>query len=102
MTAGWVVTLGLGAATMAIKALGPVLLGGRRVPPLLLAGMQFLAPALLAGLVVTQGFADGQEFVIDARAAGLAAAGMAVLFRAPALVIIGSAAAVTAVIRLLV
>jgi branched-subunit amino acid transport protein len=101
MTMGWVVTLGLGLATMVIKALGPVALGGRGLPQPVLAAIRLLAPVLLAALVVTQGFASGKELEIDARAAGLAAAGVALLLRAPILVVIGSAAVVAAVVRLL-
>jgi branched-subunit amino acid transport protein len=94
------VTLGLGAATIGIKALGPVLLGDRRLPVQVLSALRLLAPALLAALVVTQAFATGRELSFDARAAGLAAALVAVVLRAPTLVVIGSAAAVTALVRL--
>jgi branched-subunit amino acid transport protein len=100
MSTGWIVTVGLGAATIAIKALGPVLLGGRELPPRLLSALRLLAPALLAALVVTQVFATEQDVTIDARAAGMVAAVVALFVRAPTLVIIGSAAAVTALVRL--
>lgn len=100
MSTGWIVTVGLGAATIAIKALGPVLLGGRELPSRLLSALRLLAPALLAALVVTQVFATGQDVTIDARAAGVVAAVVAILARAPTLVVIGSAAAVTALVRL--
>jgi branched-subunit amino acid transport protein len=102
MSIGWAVTLGLGAATVVIKALGPVLLGRRRLPPRMLSALRLLAPALLAALVVTQVFAAGQDVTIDARAAGLAAAVVALLLRGPTLVVIGSAAAVTALVRVYV
>jgi branched chain amino acid efflux pump len=101
VTAGWIVTIGLGAATVLIKGVGPVLLGGRPLPPRVLAVLRLLAPALLAALVVTQVFASGQALSVDARTAGLAAAVIALLLRAPTLVVIGSAAAVTALIRLI-
>jgi branched-subunit amino acid transport protein len=101
MSTGWIVTLGLGGATIVIKALGPVLLGGRRLPAPALAVVRLLAPALLAALVVTQSFTTGQSITLDARAAGLAAAAVALLLRVPTLVVIGSAAAATALIRLL-
>lgn len=101
MSAGWIVTLGLGAATVAIKGLGPVLLGGRRLPARILSALRLLAPALLAALVVTQAFATGRDLALDPRAAGLAAALVALLVRAPTIVVIGSAAVVTALVRLL-
>jgi branched-subunit amino acid transport protein len=100
VSAGWLVTVGLGLVTMAIKAVGPMLLGGRRLPERALSVLRLLAPALLAALVVTQGFTAGQDVTIDARAAGLAAAVAALLLRAPTLVVIGSAAGVTALLRL--
>jgi branched-subunit amino acid transport protein len=101
MSTGWIVTVGLGLATMAIKAVGPVLLGGRRLPTRLLSGLRLLAPALLAALVATQVFVTGQDLTVDARAAGLAAAVVVILMRAPALIVIGSAAVVTALVRML-
>jgi branched-subunit amino acid transport protein len=79
-----------------------VLLGGRPLPPRLLSALRLLAPALLAALVVTQVFASGRDLTIDARAAGLVAAVIALLVRPPTLVIIGSAAITTALVRLLV
>lgn len=59
-----------------------------------------LAPvALLAALVAVQTLTTGGRLVIDARAAGLAAAGIALLARAPFLVVVASAVIVTAVLR---
>lgn len=57
--------------------------------------------ALLAALTAQQTFADGQQLVLDARAAGLAAAALALVLRAPFLVVVGVAVAVTAVARAL-
>jgi branched-subunit amino acid transport protein len=101
VSTSWIVTLGLGAATIAIKAVGPVLLGGRRLPPRVLSAIRLLAPALLAALVVTQAFTRGQDITLDPRAVGLAAAVATLSLRAPTLVVIGSAATATALIRLL-
>ncbi|HKF00266.1 MAG TPA: AzlD domain-containing protein [Actinomycetes bacterium] len=56
--------------------------------------------ALLAALIAIQTFSTGQRLTFDARAAGLAAAVVAVLLRAPFLVVIVAACAVTALIRL--
>ena len=101
MSAPWLTVLGLGLATIAIKALGPVLLGGRALPRPLVAVVPFLAPALLAALIVTQTMTVGQQLVLDARAAGLAVALVAVLLRAPLLVVVAAAASATALVRLL-
>ncbi|WP_407836957.1 AzlD domain-containing protein [Streptomyces sp. DSM 116496] len=60
-----------------------------------------LPVALLAALTAQQTFATGQELVLDARAAGLAAAAVALVLRAPFLVVVAAAVAVTAGLRAL-
>jgi uncharacterized membrane protein len=57
--------------------------------------------ALLAALVATQTFSSGGHLVLDVRAAALGVAVVAVLFRAPFLVVVASAAATAALLRLL-
>ena len=57
--------------------------------------------ALLAALVVVQAFAVGHALRLDARAAGLAVAAVAVLLRAPFLAVVVLAAATAAVVRAL-
>jgi branched-subunit amino acid transport protein len=57
--------------------------------------------ALLTALIVIQTFTTGHRLAIDARAAGLAAAAIAVLLRAPFLVVVGVAALTAALIRAL-
>lgn len=91
-----------GAATFALKALGPVLLGGRErsLPPPVVAAISLLAPAVLAALVATQVFGGERQLVVDARAVGIAAAAVALLARLPLLLVVVSAAAATAVTRL--
>ena len=56
--------------------------------------------ALLAALIATSTFATGHTLVLDARAAGLAAAGAALALRAPFLVIVVAATVTTAALRL--
>jgi branched-subunit amino acid transport protein len=99
MTAVWTTIGVLAVVSAAIKATGPVLVGGRELPGWAARIIALLAPALLAALVVVDTFADGKSLVVDARAAGLAAAGIAVALRAPIIVVILLAAAVTAVVR---
>ena len=94
------IVLAVGLGTIAIKAAGPVLLGGRPLPPSVQRVVALLAPALLAALVATTAFGSGQMLAIDARAAGLAVAAVAIGLRAPVLLIVIVAAAVAAVIRL--
>jgi uncharacterized membrane protein len=95
----WLCVVAVGAATVAIKAGGPVLAAGRE---LRLGGarvLNLLAPALLAALVATQAFASDEELVLDERAAGVLAAGIAILLRAPMLVVVLVAAATAAGLR---
>ena len=95
----WIVVLGTAAATMILKAIGPVVLGGRPLPARLTRIVTLLGPALLAALVATATFASDGELVIDERVAGVAVAGVALLFRAPVLIVVVAAAAATALLR---
>ena len=95
----WIVVAAVGAATIALKSVGPVLLGGRPLPAHLTGIVALLAPALLAALVVTQVVGGDEELVLDARLVGLGAAVVAILLRAPLLVVVVAAAAATAVVR---
>jgi branched-subunit amino acid transport protein len=101
VTEAWIVVGAIGAATVAIKAIGPVFLGGRPLPPRIQGLVRLLAPAVLAALVATGVLASGQELVLDARIIGVGAAMVALLLRAPILVVVVVAAAATAVARLL-
>jgi branched-subunit amino acid transport protein len=95
VTAAWVTIGGLAVATAAIKAAGPLTLGGRELPEWAMSIITLLAPALLAALVMVQTFADEKTLVVDARAAGLLAAA-AVLAIRTSILLAGVAAAVTA------
>jgi branched-subunit amino acid transport protein len=55
--------------------------------------------ALLAALVAVQTFGNGQTLTLDARAAGLAVAIIALIMRAPFLVVILVAAVTAALLR---
>jgi uncharacterized membrane protein len=102
MTSTWIAVALVGAGTVTIKALGPVLLGGRPLPERVSAVVELLAPALLAALVATQALGDERSLVLDERLVGLAAAAIALWLRAPVLVVLLVAAAATALTRLLV
>lgn len=103
MTAAvWITIGGLCLATAAIKAFGPLAFGGRALPPVLQRIIPLLAPALLAALVITETFAsDHRSLIIDARAGGVAVAGIAIARRAPLPVVVLLAAGVTAALRAL-
>ena len=97
----WVVIAIVGAVTIAFKASGPVLLGGRSLPERVSAVVDVLAPAMLAALVVTQTVGGDREIVLDERLLGVAVGAVAVVLRAPLLVVMTAAAATAAVVRLL-
>jgi branched-subunit amino acid transport protein len=99
VSAVWTTVVAVGAGTVGLKALGPVVLGGRRLPGRLMGVLELLAPALLAALVVTQAVGGNRELVFDARLVGLAAAVLAIRLRAPLLLVVIVAAAATAVVR---
>ena len=99
MSRVWLAVLVVGAATMAIKAIGPVLLGGRELPPRVGSLVSLAAPALLAALVVTQAVGGDRKLVFDARLVGLAAAVVAIRLRAPLVAVMVVAAATTALVR---
>ncbi len=96
MSTAWILVAAVGAATVALKAAGPVLLGARPLPGRAAAVVGLLAPALLAALVAVQTLADGAALRVDARVAGVAAAALALALRAPLLAVLASAAAVAA------
>jgi branched-subunit amino acid transport protein len=100
MTDSWLVVVLVGAGTVAIKAAGPVLLGGRPLPARLTSVVELLAPAVLAALVAVQTFGEGQSLVVDERLLGVAAAAVALWRKAPLLVVVVVAAATTAIARL--
>ncbi|MFI8190256.1 AzlD domain-containing protein [Streptomyces sp. NPDC085946] len=92
-----------------VTALGcyAVKLAGLLVPaqalerPLVRRLAALLPVALLAALTAQQTFADGQALVLDARAAGVGAAAVALVLRAPFLLVVAAAVVVTAGVRAL-
>jgi len=101
VTAAWLAVAAVGVATVALKGAGPLVFAGRPLPRTFGLVMPLLAPCLLAALVVGQTVADGRALVVDARLAGVGAAGVALALRAPLLVVLGAAAGVAAAARAL-
>jgi branched-subunit amino acid transport protein len=101
LSATWIAVAAVGIATVVIKASGPVVLGDRPLPAWLRGPLDHLAPALLAALVATAVLARDGRLVVDARLAGLVAAGVAIVLRAPILLVVVVAAATTALARAL-
>jgi branched-subunit amino acid transport protein len=100
VSALWVAIVAVTLASAAIKAAGPILVGGRELPPRVNAVIALLAPALLAALVVTETFGDDGHLVLDERALGVGVAAVALALRAPVLLAVALAALVTALARL--
>jgi len=81
-------------------------LAGLSVPPKVLdhpvvERVADLVPvALLSALIAVQVFASGPQLQVDARVAGLGAALLALLLRAPFIVVVATAAVVAALVRL--
>ncbi|HEX8647746.1 MAG TPA: AzlD domain-containing protein [Thermoleophilaceae bacterium] len=101
MSAAWTTILALAVVTAAIKASGPIVLGNRELAPWARRLIGLLAPALLAAFVVVETFGKHKEVVLDARAAGLAAAALALAARLSVLWAVGVAALTTALVRAL-
>ena len=99
MTTLWITIIAVALASAAIKAAGPVLVGGRELPPRAVAVIALLAPALLSALVITETFGEDGHLVLDERAVGVAVAGVALALRAPMLVAVALAALTTALVR---
>jgi branched-subunit amino acid transport protein len=99
MSSAWLAVAMVGTATVLIKGAGPVLASGRQLPQASAGVLELLAPALLAALVATNAFASDEALVLDARGAGLAAAGVAVFLKAPLLVVIVVAAVTAGLLR---
>jgi branched-subunit amino acid transport protein len=95
----WILVVVVGAATIAFKASGPVLLGRRPLGPRVRSVVDLLAPVMLSALVVTQTLAGDEEIVLDARVPGVAAAAVAIWRGAPIIVAMVVAGLVTALVR---
>jgi branched-subunit amino acid transport protein len=92
---------GCAAVTAAIKASGPVVLGGRDLPLAFRSVVALLAPALFAALIVTQALADGKDIAVGPETAGVAAGGLVAWRTGSIIGCVVVAAALTAVLRAL-
>ncbi|MCF3145556.1 AzlD domain-containing protein [Streptomyces platensis] len=84
-----------------VKYLGLAAPAGLLERPLVKRLAALLPVALLAALTAQQTFSDGRHLMLDAKAAGVAAAAVALVLRAPFLLVIGVAVVVTAGVRAL-
>lgn len=95
----WLLIIVLSTVAFGLKVLGFVIVGGRTMPPLLDRCLSLIPASLLAALVAKDTFTAAQSLVIDARAAGLAVALVAVWRKAPFIVVVVLAMAATAAVR---
>jgi branched-subunit amino acid transport protein len=95
----WTAVLLLAAGAYAFKVLGLVVLGGRALPPRVARCVALLPAALLPALIAVQTLTTEDRWVLDARAAGVAAAIIAAWRRAPFPIVIAVGALVTALVR---
>jgi branched-subunit amino acid transport protein len=97
----WAGVLVACAACYALKLAGLSLPAGLLQDARVQRTIPLVPVALLAALVATNTFSVGNHLVVDVRAAALGVAVVAVLLRAPFLVVVASATATAAVLRLI-
>ncbi|MCM2388441.1 AzlD domain-containing protein [Streptomyces albipurpureus] len=97
----WIAIAATAVGCYLVKLVGLLVPAGALERPLVQRLAALLPVALLAALTAQQTFGAHDSLVIDARAAGVAAAALALLLRAPFLVVVAAAVAVTAGVRAL-
>ncbi|MGN6679192.1 MAG: AzlD domain-containing protein [Streptosporangiaceae bacterium] len=101
MSGAWIAVLATSAGCYALKLAGLTIPARLLSNPLLRRFAALVPAALLAALVAVEAVAKGSALALDpARLAGLAAAVVALVLRAPFLVVIIAAAGTAAVLRL--
>jgi branched-subunit amino acid transport protein len=96
----WTAILVVAAGSFLIKAAGPAALGDRSLPAWSTGVLALLAPTLLAALVIVEVLGRRWEHVDLTVVAGLAAATVVWLLRAPMLVAVFAGVVATALLRL--
>jgi hypothetical protein len=95
----WIAVLGASAIAYAFKLAGYTVPARWLEHQRILRVTAMLPAALLAALVVLQTFSSGTRLAFDARAAGLAVAIVALLARAPFILVVILAAATAGLLR---
>lgn len=98
----WALVAVLAAGAFGFKAAGFFVLAGRRLPAAIERCLALIPAAVVSALVVKDTFSSGRSLVLDARVLGVAAAVVLVRRRAPFVVVLVTAAALTAITRRLV
>lgn len=97
----WIAIAATAIGCYAAKLLGLSVPEGLLERPVVKRLVTLLPVALLAALTAQQTFSTGGALVLDAKALGLSAAAVALLLRAPFLIVIAVAVLVTAGVRAL-
>lgn len=97
----WLAIALTAAGCYLVKLLGLLVPADTLERPLVQRLAALVPVALLAALTAQQTFSSAGALTVDARTAGLAAAALALVLRAPFLVVVGSAVLVTAGVRAL-
>ena len=95
----WTLVLLLALGAYAFKFTGLVVIGSRTLPLVVERCLALIPAAVISALIVKDTLTQGQDIVIDARAAGIAVAIIAAWRRAPLIAVIVLGAAVTAAVR---
>ncbi|MDF3145821.1 MULTISPECIES: AzlD domain-containing protein [unclassified Streptomyces] len=95
----WVAIGATALGCYAVKLVGLLVPAGALEDPVVRRLAALLPVALLAALTAQQTFSDGHAPALDARAAGVAAAAVALFLRAPFLLVVAAAVVVTAGVR---
>jgi len=95
----WIAIGATALGCYAVKLAGLLVPAGTLERPLVRRLAALLPVALLAALTAQQTFADGHALVLDARVAGVAAAAVVLVLRAPFLLVVAAAVVVTAGVR---
>lgn len=101
ITHPWELVALCAVVTAAIKAAGPVALGGRRLPEWFAAVVRFAAPALLAALVCVSALSHGHHLAAGANTVGVGVAGVLLLRGVSVIAAVLVAVLVTSALRLL-
>ncbi|MER7519781.1 AzlD domain-containing protein [Streptomyces sp. NPDC126499] len=97
----WLAIALTAAGCYLVKLLGLLVPADTLERPLVQRLAALVPVALLAALTAQQTFSTQAALTVDARAAGLTAAALALVVRAPFLVVVGAAVLVTAGVRAL-
>ena len=95
----WWFIVTLAAGCYGFKVIGLIVVGDRTMPPAVARCLALIPAAMISALIALNTFSDGRDLVIDARAAGVAAAVVAAWRNASMIVVIVVGAAVTALVR---